>query len=214
MTRFRKLLFAAALGGTALAGTAYAAQDQAAPPPPPQAGMHHHRGHGDMFAKLDANKDGVITRDEAIAAADARFAKLDTNGDGRITQDEMKARHDAMRAKWQQRRGDQSADADAARQHRGSRGMHRHGPHHGGMEMKRLDANNDGIITKAEAEAAATARFDKVDTNHDGKIDQAEIAAAKQQMQARMAEMRAKWQARRAAQGNAAPAAQPAPADQ
>ncbi|MGN6329767.1 MAG: hypothetical protein ACTHL5_12635 [Rhodanobacter sp.] len=190
MTRFRKLLFAAALGGTALAGTAYAAQDQAAPPPPPQAAMPHHRGHGDMFAKLD------------------------TNGDGRITQDEMKARHDAMRAKWQQRRGDQSADADAARQHRGPRGMHRHGPHHGGMEMKRLDANNDGIITKAEAEAAATARFDKVDTNHDGKIDQAEIAAAKQQMQARVAEMRAKWQARRAAQGNAAPAAQPTPTDQ
>lgn len=126
MTRFSTFLLAAALGGTALAGTAYAAQDQAEPAPP--TGMHHHhRGHGDRLARLDTNKDGVITRDEAIAAA--------------------------------------------------------------------------------------TTRFDKLDANHDGKIDQTEIAAVKQRMQARRQDMRAKWQARRAAQAPAAPTDQPAPAD-
>jgi hypothetical protein len=127
MTRFSKFLLAAALGGTALTGAAYAAQDQTAAPSP--TGMHHHhRGHGDRLARLDTNKDGIITRDEAIAAA--------------------------------------------------------------------------------------TAHFDKFDANHDGKIDQSEIAAAKQRMEARRQDMRAKWQARRAAKTPAAPTDQPAPADQ
>lgn len=216
MTRFSKIILAAALGGTAIAGTAYAAQDQSTTPATSPTGMHrHHRGHGDMFAKLDANHDGVITRDEAIAAADARFAKDDTNGDGKITKDEIEAKHAAMRAKWQQRRaaqgGDSAQSPDGAPQPgpRGRRGD-RHG--HRGDMMQRLDTNSDGVVIKAEAEAAATARFDKLDTNHDGKIDHAEIAAAKQQMQARMSAMRAKWQARRAAQGQ--DQAQPTPTDQ
>ena len=91
MTRFTKLVLAAALGGTMLGGAAYAAQDQAAPPAP-MAGMHrHHHGHGDMFAKLDANHDGVVTRDEAIAAATQRFDKMDANHDGKIDQAEVQA---------------------------------------------------------------------------------------------------------------------------
>jgi len=196
MTRFTQLILATALGGTALAGAAYAAQDQAQPTPP-AAGMHHpHHGHGDMLARLDANKDGVVTKAEAIAAADARFARADTNADGKITQDEVEAKRAAMRAKWQQRRiaqGDQAGDP-AKPAHAG---MHHHG-HHGDM-TKQLDGNGDGIVTKAEAEAAATAHFDKMDANHDGRIDQAETAAIKARMQARVAEMRAKWQARRAA---------------
>lgn len=199
MTRFSKLLVAAALGGTALAGTAYAAHDQAATP------ARHHHGHGDMFAKLDANGDGVITRAEAIAAADADFAKNDTNGNGQITRDEVKAQRQAMRAKWQAKAGaDQSADAAGA----GKAG--RHHMRHGGMAMKGLDANKDGVVTKAEAEAAATARFDAADTNHDGKLDQTEIAAAKAEMRAKMQAMRAQ---RQAAQPPTTSTDQPAPAD-
>jgi hypothetical protein len=115
MTRINTLL-AAALGGTLLAGAAYAAQDQAAPTP--KAGMHHHRhhGHGDRLARLDANKDGVVTRDEAIAAATARFDKLDANHDGKIDQTEIaamkqkaQARRQEMRAKWQARRAAKAA---------------------------------------------------------------------------------------------------------
>lgn len=207
MTRFTQLILAAALGGTALAGTAYAAQDQAQPTPP-AVGMHrHHRGHGDPLARMDANKDGVVTRAEAIAAADARFAKTDTNGDGKITQDEIQAQRDAMRQRMEQRRaaqgGQAGADTDA------QPGMHRRGGHHGDM-MKEMDANGDGVVTQTEAEAAATARFDKLDANHDGRIDQSEMAAIKAKMQARMAEMRAKWQARQ----SVAPAADDQSTDQ
>lgn len=214
MTPFSKIILAAALGGTAIAGTAYAAQDQSTTPATSPTGMHrHHRG--DMFAKLDANHDDVITRDEAIAAADARFAKDDTNGDGKITKDEIEAKHAAMRAKWQQRRAAQGADTAQSPDGAPQPGPHgRRGDRHGhrGDMMQRLDTNSDGVVTKAEAEAAATARFDKLDTNHDGRIDQAEIAAAKQQMQARMSAMRAKWQARHAAQGQ--DQTQPTPTDQ
>lgn len=206
MTRFKSLILAAALGGTAIGGTAiggtaFAAQDQAAPPPPPP-GMHHH-GHGDMLAKLDANHDGQITRAEAIAGADARFAKLDTNGDGQITPDEMKARRDAMRAKWQQRRaarGDQPAGQPGPDGQPSMGGQHGMRGHHGGMMMRGLDADNNGTITKAEAEAAATKHFDMIDTNHDGVIDQTEMAAAKAKMQERRQAMHAKWQARHQAQ--------------
>jgi hypothetical protein len=121
MIRFKTLALAAALGGTAIAGAAYAAQDQATPPA--HTGMHHHHrhhGHGDRLMRLDANKDGTITRDEAVAAATARFDKLDANRDGKIDQTEIaalkqkrQAQRQEMRAKWQARRAAQAAAAPA-----------------------------------------------------------------------------------------------------
>ena len=108
----KKLLLAAALVGTAIGGTAYAAQDTAPAPTTPRM---HHRGHGDMFAKLDANHDGVVTRDEATAAALARFDRADANHDGKIDQSEIaaiKAKAQAhradRRAKWQARHAAQA----------------------------------------------------------------------------------------------------------
>ncbi|TPG43020.1 calcium-binding protein [Sphingomonas koreensis] len=200
----KKFILAAVLAGTALSGAAIAGQT-AAPAPPAAPTMHHRGDHGDWMAKLDTNKDGVITRDEAIAAADARFAKMDPNGDGQITKEEMQVKHQAMRAKWQAKRaadGDQAAtprtgpDGKPMAAHHGMR--HHRGGH--GMMMQRIDANNDGTITRDEARAAATQRFDKMDANHDGRIDQAEMQAMKAERQAKRADMRAKWQAKRAAE--------------
>ena len=44
----------------------------------------------------------------------------------------------------------------------------------------RLDANNDGVITRAEAAGSATVlkNFDRADKNNDGKITRAEYRAA------------------------------------
>lgn len=36
------------------------------------------------------------------------------------------------------------------------------------------DANGDGVVTRAEWVAAATAQFDRLDANHDGKLDASE----------------------------------------
>ncbi|HEU4958818.1 MAG TPA: hypothetical protein VFT56_00280 [Sphingomonas sp.] len=117
----KTLLLAVALAGTAIGGAAYAAQDTApAPAPAPAAPHMHHRGHGDMLARLDANHDGVITREEATAAALARFDRADTNHDGKIDQSEiaaMKAKAQSRtadrRARWQARRAAQSPTAPA-----------------------------------------------------------------------------------------------------
>jgi Ca2+-binding EF-hand superfamily protein len=45
----------------------------------------------DRFVKrMDTNGDGVVTRDEFVAAAKARFARLDKNADGYLDADEMR----------------------------------------------------------------------------------------------------------------------------
>jgi Ca2+-binding EF-hand superfamily protein len=52
-----------------------------------------------IFARKDANSDGVITLDEfkagmkdkALDNADKRFKKIDTNSDGKLSLDEFKA---------------------------------------------------------------------------------------------------------------------------
>lgn len=199
----KKFILAAALAGTALGGAAIAGQDATATSTP-----MHHRGHGDRMMKLDTNKDGVITRDEAMAAADARFAKGDTDGNGQITREETKARFEAMKAKRMERR---AAHGDAAKAPRLdpegkpiARMGHRHGHGGKGRMMQRIDTNKDDMISRDENRAMAGQHFDKMDANKDGRIDQAEIQAMKAQMQAKRAEMRAKWQARKAA---AAPSA-------
>jgi hypothetical protein len=48
---------------------------------------------GRMLAQLaaqDADKDGRITRDEALAASRAQFAAADKDGDGKLTGDEFR----------------------------------------------------------------------------------------------------------------------------
>ncbi len=45
-----------------------------------------------MFAKLDKNGDGVLTKDEFPPFVQ-KMAALDTNGDGTVSRDEMKAAH-------------------------------------------------------------------------------------------------------------------------
>jgi len=50
-------------------------------------------GGGRMLAQLaaqDADKDGRITRDEALAASRAQFTAFDKDGDGKLTGDEFR----------------------------------------------------------------------------------------------------------------------------
>jgi Ca2+-binding EF-hand superfamily protein len=56
-------------------------------------GEHFQQHAEKRFQMEDANHDGAISKDEAIARADKFFARLDANGDGVVTQDEMKAAH-------------------------------------------------------------------------------------------------------------------------
>lgn len=48
------------------------------------------RGGGNVFAKLDTNKDGKISKAEAKGSRlEQRFDKIDKNKDGFITKDEL-----------------------------------------------------------------------------------------------------------------------------
>ena len=66
-----------------------------------------------QFAGLDTNHDGVVTKDELVAAMTARFgsappqaivdrifAGLDTNGDGKATADEVEKHGEERFDKW------------------------------------------------------------------------------------------------------------------
>lgn len=57
---------------------------------------------------------------------------------------------------------------------------------HGPMaRLKAADTNGDGLISKAEAQAALPylyKHFDEIDTNHDGQISPDELQAARQKM--------------------------------
>jgi hypothetical protein len=56
-------------------------------------------GRGQFFKNMDTNGDGFISKDEYMAAAEARFKKLDANGDGKISKEEMKQAYQGRRKK-------------------------------------------------------------------------------------------------------------------
>ncbi len=93
-----------------------------------------------MLQGADANKDGVITLDEVLAAAETRFAVLDRNKDSVID----KADFDALRKEMVD--------------YRVKRFIHHYG------------ADKDGKITREQFMAKAAERFAQLDFNNDGTI--------------------------------------------
>ncbi|RYY26507.1 MAG: ca2+ sensor protein [Sphingomonadales bacterium] len=157
----KKTTIAALLGSALLTtGTIATVQAQTSPQDAPK-----HRMMRDPMMMADTNKDGIVTRDETIAAVTARFAKLDANKDGKITVEERKAARAAMRAEMGDRKGDK-AEGRMGKRMRG-------GPDGHGMK-RGPGANGDGSITLEEQRTQALKRFDFVDRNSDGKIDQTE----------------------------------------
>lgn len=147
----KKSTLAALLGATLLtAGTVATVNAQTAPQDAPK----HRMMMRDPLLMADANKDGVVTREEMTASVAARFAKLDTNKDGTITLEERLAARAAMREKM---------------------GKPMHDGKEGGNGMRRGPSDSGGkTVTLADQTARALKRFDFVDRNGDGKVDQAE----------------------------------------
>jgi hypothetical protein len=52
----------------------------------------------------------------------------------------------------------------------------------------KLDADGNGVITRAEAQTGAAAMFTRMDLNHDGKLDQADRQLRRETMKTRMFE--------------------------
>ena len=177
------LLAAAALGALALAGSSPAlAQDPAVTLSAPRADTPPPR---DPLAAADTDQDGVVTREEAAAAADRRFAAMDSNGDGTIDRDERRA----ARPHRPGPRGDMSPSRNAA-----PSPLPGDAPPPPGPERDR-DGRDDAAhrhhprepreITRAQFRERALRMFDRADANHDGRVDQQERAAMQLLMRAR-----------------------------
>ena len=162
------------------------------------------------FAKVDADRDGYVTRAEADArAAQARgerqermaqrqarmaerraglFDRLDTDKNGSISRAEFDA-HAAARV---ERRAERAADGGDMRGRRGMRHArmmrgHRMGMgagRFGGPMFERLDADHDGRISLAEASARALEMFDRADADRNGTVTSEERRAARQRFRA------------------------------
>lgn len=137
------------------------------------------------FAKLDADKDGFLTKAEAEAGHSAMkhriverlgerhdpaaaFDRLDANKDGAISRDEFTKGHE-MRMERRVVMKDGAPGAPGAKAHKG---MQKH--RMGGMMMGKMfdmaDANKDGRVSLQEATDAAAKHFDMADANRDGRV--------------------------------------------
>lgn len=90
----RKPILAAAIAATVLTGgVAFAITPKTSPAtpaattPPPQGGPQ--AGPPRRMMRADANRDGVITKQESIAEATRRFDRMDKNRDGKLEASEM-----------------------------------------------------------------------------------------------------------------------------
>ena len=129
----------------------------AAPAPLPRATFLDNM-NGD-FAKMDANHDGKLSKEEIEASQRANamqqimarnrqiFAELDTNHDGMLSPDEFARFH-----------------AEPA-------------PPNAAPMLQQFDTNHDGVISLIEFRAGTLANFDRLDTNHDGVVDASEMRA-------------------------------------
>lgn len=97
-----------------------------------------------LIRQADANKDGIITREEATAVADREHARFDRNKDGTVDQ----ADFDAMRREMVDYRVKRFA--------------------HG------FGAGPDGRVTREQFQAKAGERFARMDYNNDGSVSRDE----------------------------------------
>ena len=119
-------------------------------------------GRGDRDGPFS---DGVLTRAEALDAADRRFDRVDANEDGFVSEVEVEAAEAAARERLAERRSDRDG--------RGDRG--RRGGRDDGQRFDRQDTNDDGFVSREEAREAALARFDAADADGDGEVTRDEM---------------------------------------
>ena len=114
-----------------------------------------HRGGrpGGGFEGADANNDGNITRDEFLARPIQMFERLDANHDGVISASERPQRPE---------RGERRTDD---------------GPGHERGDRPNPDADGNGAISRAEFTAMGAGMFDHLDANNDGRVTREEAQA-------------------------------------
>jgi hypothetical protein len=132
----RKTVLTALTASLLIAGAASAATPAAGTAAP---GSKRAEWRQALFERIDANRDGTISRAEYQAWIDGRFAKLDANGDGTVDADEVA-----------------TSPATAARVQK-----------HAERFVRRYDTSGNGNVTKADFETREMQRFDRLGNGAD-----------------------------------------------
>ena len=154
------------------------------------------------FGKLDADRNGAISKTEvdalhserfkgfegrnhAMTAGDpnAAFDRLDVNKDGYVGRDEFaKAREERIERRVERREKVADGAPRDGKEVRKFVSRHHRGGGFGGRMIVMADTNSDGQITLAEAETMALQHFDQMDANKDGQVTREERRAGRPMM--------------------------------
>ena len=129
--------------------------------------IEHGEGDGPHIMKLERGDPN------------AAFDRLDANKDGAVSRDEFAKGHQQrieQRIEIRERR--KEAGKDGKRHEKHAMMMH-HGGMMGGRMIVMADSDHDGRITLVEAEAMALQHFDQMDSNHDGQVTPEERRAGR-----------------------------------
>lgn len=110
------------------------------------AGPRGERMLGVIFAKVDTNKDGKITKEEIVAYRTAQFKAADKNNDGFLEGEEIRVFITNRRFAMRDADGDGKISAKEFGERRADR-------------FKELDQNKDGTLTPEELQAARDTRM-------------------------------------------------------
>ena len=106
-----------------------------------------------MFDAIDTDSDGKVTLAELEAHRKAEFAAADANGDGALSPEELSA-HQMARIQARMAERTQAMLDNMDNDGNGSLSEDEMGQGPGERNFARLDTDNDGAISRAEAEAA------------------------------------------------------------
>ncbi len=120
-----------------------------------------------IIERMDADKNGTISKEEAKGPLAKNFDKIDANSDGQLDKKELRT--------VQKKRQKQAKEA--------------------GKKLKEADTDGNGSISKDEASAAELKKlvehFDKIDADSNGEISKEEMRAMRQKGKKRQGDQKA-----------------------